>query len=135
MGGHIPSFVYTLIMTVIILLANLRGVDMFAKIQDIVAFLLVGSLVAMGFIGMIGMGTGVKVQQPYVLNADFKDIAAMTAVAFWLFRSSIEQAVAVLISMCKDADILLFFHTQDLLLNFFDRHNFIFPFPVVCSQG
>ena len=84
-GGHIPSFVYTLIMTVIILLANLRGVDMFAKIQDIVAFLLVGSLVAMGFIGMIGMGTGVKVQQPYVLNADFKDIAAMTAVAFWLF--------------------------------------------------
>ena len=40
-GGRIPSFVYTLIMTVIILLANLRGVDMFAKIQDLVAFLLV----------------------------------------------------------------------------------------------
>lgn len=93
-GGHIPSFVYTLIMTVIILLANLRGVDMFAKIQDIVAFLLVGSLVAMGFIGMIGMGTGVKVQQPYVLNADFKDIAAMTAVAFWLFIGA-EYAIPI----------------------------------------
>ena len=64
LGLNIPSFVYTLIMTVVILLANLRGVDMFAKIQDIVAFLLVGSLVAMGFIGMIGMGTGVKVDQP-----------------------------------------------------------------------
>ena len=93
-GGHIPSFVYTFIMTVIILLANLRGVDMFAKIQDIVAFLLVGSLVAMGFIGMIGMGTGVKVQQPYVLNADFKDIAAMTAVAFWLFIGA-EYAIPI----------------------------------------
>ena len=86
LGLDIPSFVYTFIMTVVILLANLRGVDMFAKIQDIVAFLLVGSLVAMGFIGMIGMGTGVKVDQPYVLDADFGNIAAMTAVAFYRSR-------------------------------------------------
>ena len=93
-GPSIPSFAYTVIMTVIILLANLRGVDMFAKIQDIVAFLLVGSLVAMGFIGMIGIGTGVKIQQPYVLNADFKDVAAMTAVAFWLFIGA-EYAIPV----------------------------------------
>lgn len=93
-GHNIPSFVYTLIMTIIILLANLRGVDMFAKIQDIVAFLLVGSLVAMGFIGMIGMGTGVKIDQPYVLNADFKDIAAMIAVAFWLFIGA-EYAIPI----------------------------------------
>ncbi len=93
-GLDIPSFVYTLIMTVIILLANLRGVDMFAKIQDIVAFLLVGSLVAMGFIGMIGMGTGVKVDQPFVLEADFSNIAAMTAVAFWLFIGA-EYAIPI----------------------------------------
>lgn len=94
LGLNIPSFVYTLIMTVVILLANLRGVDMFAKIQDIVAFLLVGSLVVMGFIGMIGMGTGVKVDQPYVLEADFKNIAAMTAVAFWLFIGA-EYAIPI----------------------------------------
>ena len=94
LGLNIPSFVYTLIMTVVILLANLRGVDMFAKIQDIVAFMLVGSLVAMGFIGMIGMGTGVKVDQPYVLEADFKNIAAMTAVAFWLFIGA-EYAIPI----------------------------------------
>lgn len=93
-GGKIPSIVYTLIMTVLILLANLRGVDMFAKIQDIVAFLLVGSLVVMGFIGMIGMGTGLKVDQPYVLEADFKGIASMTAVAFWLFIGA-EYAIPV----------------------------------------
>ena len=93
-GGNIPSIVYTLVTTVIILLANLRGVDMFAKIQDIVAFLLVGSLVVMGFIGMIGMGTGVKVSQPYVLEVDFKSIASMTAVAFWLFIGA-EYAIPV----------------------------------------
>ena len=93
-GGDIPSIVYTLIMTVIILIANLRGVDMFAKIQDVVAFLLVGSLVVMGFIGMIGMGTGVKIDQPAVLEADFGSIASMTAVAFWLFIGA-EYAIPV----------------------------------------
>ena len=93
-GGNIPSIVYTFIMTFIILLANLRGVDMFAKIQDIVAFLLVGSLVVMGFIGMIGAGTGIKVEQPLVLEADFKSIASMTAVAFWLFIGA-EYAIPI----------------------------------------
>lgn len=93
-GGNIPSIVYTLVMTVIILLANLRGVDMFAKIQDIVAFLLVGSLVVMGFIGMIGLGIGTKVNQPYVLETDFGSIASMTAVAFWLFIGA-EYAIPI----------------------------------------
>lgn len=93
-GGNIPSIVYTLIMTVIILIANLRGVDMFAKIQDVVAFMLVGSLVVVGFIGMIGMGTGVKINQPAVLEADFGSIASMTAVAFWLFIGA-EYAIPV----------------------------------------
>lgn len=93
-GGNIPSIVYTFIMTFIILLANLRGVDMFAKIQDIVAFLLVGSLVVMGFIGMIGAGMGAKLDQPFVLEADFKGIASMTAVAFWLFIGA-EYAIPI----------------------------------------
>ena len=35
----IPSIAYTLVMTIVIMIANLRGVDMFAKIQDLVAFL------------------------------------------------------------------------------------------------
>ena len=36
----IPSIGYTIIMTVIVMVANLFGVDMFAKIQNLVAFLL-----------------------------------------------------------------------------------------------
>ena len=43
----IPSIGYTIIMTVIVMVANLFGVDMFAKIQNLVAFLLVGSMVVM----------------------------------------------------------------------------------------
>ena len=38
----IPNFSYTVLVTVILLIANLKGVDMFAKIQDAVAYLMVG---------------------------------------------------------------------------------------------
>lgn len=81
----IPNFSYTVLVTVILLIANLKGVDMFAKIQDAVAYLMVGSMVIMGVIGMLGLGTGKKVSQPMVLSADWKTIVSMTAVAFWLF--------------------------------------------------
>src|SRR5699024_5164591 len=75
----------TLIMTVIVMIANLYGVDMFAKIQDVVAFLLVGSMLVLGIIGMLGLGTGQEVVQPYNMASDFKGVVSMIAVAFWLF--------------------------------------------------
>ena len=81
----IPSLAYTLIMTVIVMIANLYGVDMFAKILDVVAFLLVGSMLVLGIIGMLGLGTGQEVVQPYNMASDFKGVVSMIAVAFWLF--------------------------------------------------
>lgn len=81
----IPRITYTVVMTVILLIANLKGVDMFAKIQDWVAYLLVGSMAVMGIIGALGLGTGKMVDQPYVMTTDFSSIVSMTAVAFWLF--------------------------------------------------
>lgn len=81
----IPSIAWSLIMTVLIMIVNLYGVDMFAKIQDLVSYLLIGSMAILGIIGMIGMGTGAKVSQPYVIDTNFGDIVSMTAMAFWLF--------------------------------------------------
>ena len=81
----IPSIGYRIIMTLIVMVANLFGVDMFAKIQDLVAFLLVGSMVVMGIIGAFQLGTGDVVSQPLSMSTDFSDIVSMTAVAFWLF--------------------------------------------------
>ena len=81
----IPSLMYTLVMTVIVMVANLYGVDMFAKIQDIVAFLLVGSMLILGAVGMLGLGTGQEVVQPYNMAVDLKEVISMVAVAFWLF--------------------------------------------------
>lgn len=82
---HIPSLGYVFIVTLILMIANLFGVDIFAKLQDVVAFLLVGSMLIMGIIGAVGIGFGKKVDQPYTMATDFKSIVSMTAVAFWLF--------------------------------------------------
>ena len=81
----IPSITYTIIVTVVLLIANLKGVDMFAKIQDIVAYLMIGSMVIMGIIGALGMGTGTKVVQPYCMVKSVPQVVSMMAVAFWLF--------------------------------------------------
>lgn len=90
----IPNFCYTVIVTVVLLFANLKGVDMFAKVQDLVAYLMVGSMAVMGIIGMFGLGTGAKVEQPAVISADFPTIVSMTAVAFWLFIGA-EYAIPI----------------------------------------
>lgn len=93
-GLKIPSIMYTLVIVVVLLITNLYGVDMFAKIQNVVAVLLIGSLVGMGIIGMLGLGTGTKIDQPLALHTNFNDIVSMTAVAFWLFIGA-EYAIPV----------------------------------------
>lgn len=93
-GDAVPSLAYTGIMVALVLVANLFGVDLFAKIQNIVAALLIGSLVIMGLIGAFGMGTGTEIEQPLVLNSNINNIISMTAVAFWLFIGA-EYAIPV----------------------------------------
>ncbi|MDD4370490.1 MAG: APC family permease [Anaerostipes sp.] len=81
----IPSIVYTAIMMIIVMATNLYGVDMFAKIQDLVALLLVGSMVVMGLIGAFKLGTGHVVVQAANMSVKPSEVLSMTAVAFWLF--------------------------------------------------
>lgn len=81
----IPSIVYTVVMMIVVMATNLIGVDMFAKVQDLVAFLLVGSMVLMGLIGIFKLGTGTVVSQPANMASSPSEVISMTAVAFWLF--------------------------------------------------
>ena len=81
----IPSIVYTVVMMIVVMATNLIGVDMFAKVQDLVAFLLVGSMVLMGLIGIFKLGTGAVVSQPANMASSPSEVISMTAVAFWLF--------------------------------------------------
>lgn len=90
----LPNYCWTLLISVIILIANLRGVDMFAKIQNLVCYLLLGSMLIMGLIGVFGLGTGAVVRQPAVMNATPKNVIAMTATAFWLFIGA-EYAIPI----------------------------------------
>ena len=81
----LPSSFFCIVMLIILIAANLTGIDMFAKIQDFVAYGLIISLVLMGIIGMTKSGTGTVVQQPAVLGGSITDIFPMVGLAFFLF--------------------------------------------------
>lgn len=81
----IPSSVFCVILLVILIVANLNGIDMFAKIQNIVVYGLIISLVLMGVFGILGIGTGTKVEQPLTLTMDFGEIFSYVGLAFFLF--------------------------------------------------
>ncbi len=81
----IPSWVFSVAMVLLLIFANMRGVDIFAKIQDVVAFLLIGSLTVMGLIGTLGLGTGETVAQASNTAGSFSDIFGMLGLAFFLF--------------------------------------------------
>ena len=81
----IPGSVYCIVLLVILIIVNLNGVDMFAKIQNFVAYGLVISLILMGIIGFLKIGTGEVVTQPAVVSSNFKDITSFCGLAFFLF--------------------------------------------------
>ena len=84
----IPSSVWCIGMIVILVIANLLGVDMFAKIQDFVAYGLIVSLVIMGVIGMCGAGVGETVSQPMNITGSITESFGLLGMAFFLFIGS-----------------------------------------------
>lgn len=81
----LPSSVFCIVLLVVLIIANLYGIDMFAKIQDFVAYGLIISMVLMGLVGMLKAGTGTVVSQPWVLSSKPSDIMSMIGLAFFLF--------------------------------------------------
>ncbi|MBQ2530549.1 MAG: APC family permease [Treponema sp.] len=81
----IPGEVYSIALVLVLCLLNLRGVDMFAKIQNIVAYTLIGSLVVLGILGMIKVNPETVVEQPAVLSSKFSDIFSLLGLSFFLF--------------------------------------------------
>ena len=81
----IPSWVFSVAMVAVLMLTNLRGVDLFAKVQNVVAYVLIGSLIIMGVIGVLGLGSGTIVSQPSSLAGSFTDTFGLLGLAFFLF--------------------------------------------------
>lgn len=84
----IPSSVLCIIMLVVITLANLRAIDIFAKIQNVVAYGLIGSLILIGFIGCLKAGNQTQINQAWALSENPSDIMSMVGLAFFLFIGS-----------------------------------------------
>lgn len=84
-GLGIPGSVYCVILLVILITVNLFGIDMFAKIQNVVAYGLIISLFLIGAIGFLKIGTGQTVIQPGVISSNFSDITSLCGLAFFLF--------------------------------------------------
>ncbi len=81
----VPPSVWSISLICVLFVLNLFGVDMFAKIQNIVAYGLIGSLVIMGILGCIKVNPGTVAVQPGVLTENFTDTFSLLGLAFFLF--------------------------------------------------
>lgn len=84
----VPALLISLVILFFLGFVNFLGVDIFAKIQNVVVFLLIGSLVVLGILSAFKMGTGTVVEaaartQPVVTG--ISGVVSLTAMAFWLF--------------------------------------------------
>ncbi|WP_298482928.1 APC family permease [uncultured Ruminococcus sp.] len=97
----ISGSVYSIALIVILAVLNLFGVDMFAKIQNIVAYGLIGSLIFLGIAGALGLGTGEVVEQEAVISSKPGDVLSLLGLAFFLFIGV--EFIVPISSQVKDA--------------------------------
>lgn len=81
----IPGNVLCIILLVILVAVNLQGIDMFAKIQNFVAYGMIISLMLIGVLGAIKINPSDIVVQPAVLSSHFLDVTGLCGTAFFLF--------------------------------------------------
>ncbi|MFI3205936.1 MAG: APC family permease [Clostridia bacterium] len=83
--SDVPTVVYCVGVLVVLVITNLCGLDMFAKVQNVVAYSLIGLMLLMGILGMLNMGTGEVVEQELVLTWDPNEVFSLVGLAFFLF--------------------------------------------------
>ncbi len=84
----LPSSFFCILLLIVLITANLMGIDMFAKIQNVVVYGLIFSLVIMGLMGILGVGSGKEVVQEMNLADSFSDCFGLLGLAFFLFIGS-----------------------------------------------
>ena len=67
----VPASFYCVGILVILILVNLNGVDIFAKVQNVVAYGLIISLLVLGIVGALGLGSGESIQQSAVVKGKY----------------------------------------------------------------
>ena len=84
-GIPVSPTIWSIILIVVLFVLNLFGVDMFAKIQNVVAYGLIVSLVIMGILGCVKVNPDALIEQPAVLSENFSDTLSLLGLAFFLF--------------------------------------------------
>ncbi len=79
-----PAAAFSFLLLAILLVLNISGVDIFARVQIPVVFGMMGILAVMGLAGVFGISGRAPVDNP-VLNTDWSTLASMGAVAIWLY--------------------------------------------------
>ncbi len=85
LGDSVPPEVFSVGITIILIIVNLRGVNMSTVLQEIVASFMVLSLIVLSVVGAFRLGAGETVQQDPVISSSLRDILPLTATAFWFF--------------------------------------------------
>jgi amino acid transporter len=83
----IPTVVYTVIVLGILLVLNLFGIDIFAKVQMFMVVILIGSMLVFGVMGVFHL-TSAPVVTPEMIDPPITNaigIVGLSALAFWLF--------------------------------------------------
>lgn len=90
----IPAAVWPTLVSAVIAICALMGVDVFAKLQDFVSYLLLISMIVIGLIGAFKFGTGQVVQQEAAVATDPASVIAAVGTASWLFVGA-EYAIPI----------------------------------------
>jgi len=84
----IPAPILSVLLLSILFFINYMGVDIFAKVQNIVVVLLIGSLILLGIISFFNLGTGAVItaaEQTAPTVTGISGYVSLAALAFWLF--------------------------------------------------
>ena len=81
-GDSVPPAVFSVGITIVLIIINLMGVNMSTLLQEIVATFMVLSLIVLSVVGAIGAGTGVEVEQPAVISSKLSDILPLISCLF-----------------------------------------------------
>lgn len=81
----ISPVLISVIFVILLALVNIRGVELFSRVQIVLTSVMILSIVAIGIIGFTGIGGGEPLETNIEFNSLGMGIFGLTALAFWLF--------------------------------------------------
>jgi amino acid transporter len=84
----VDTRIISMVVLLFFFVINCFGVDVFAKVQNLVVILLIGSMTVFGIIGFLGLGTGEMItasEQSAPAISGIGPLMSLSALAFWLF--------------------------------------------------